>query len=267
MPPPGPPCPSEVSPWLSPKCPVTAPLGPPVSLIVPMGAPCAPGPPMSPRDVPKFVPHVPERCHPRAPQYAPEMSPWVSPESPAATPPCPPMSPGVSPASLGGARRGPPMSSTRPQVVPCHPPGPPCPPLSPRLSPPRRAMPAGGGLLCGATGLGLLLAAAATDFWVQRGGAGGSGASASLGLWRGCLGGHCHPHPSTPALWEATRVLMLLSVFTAAAGLALGFSVAASAARRARARVAGVTLLLAGLFHLCAAAKDPSPESSEVAGT
>ncbi|XP_042641562.1 uncharacterized protein LOC116959009 isoform X2 [Tyto alba] len=127
-------------------------------------------------------------------------------------------------------------------------------------------------------------------------------------------GGHGAPswRVLRAALWEATRVLMLLSVFTAAAGLALGFSVAASAARRARARVAGVTLLLAGLlallglavygagtlsllgpagtawrfswsyilgwvavvltssaglFHLCAAAKDPSPESSEVAGT
>ncbi|XP_074785387.1 lens fiber membrane intrinsic protein-like [Athene noctua] len=169
-------------------------------------------------------------------------------------------------------------------------------------------MPAGGGLLCGASGLGLLLAATATDFWLQRRGPGGTG---SLGLWRVCGGGHCHPHPGTPALWEATRVLMLLSVFAAAAGLALGFSVAASAARRARARVAGVTLLLAGLlallglalyaagtlsllgparaawrfswsyilgwvavvligsagiFHLCAATKDPSPESSEVAG-
>ncbi|XP_074422791.1 uncharacterized protein LOC141734652 isoform X3 [Larus michahellis] len=117
--------------------------------------------------------------------------------------------------------------------------------------------------------------------------------------------------PPPPALWEATRVLMLLSVLTAAAGLALGLSAVASAARRVRARVAGITLLLAGLlallglavytagtlsllgpartawrfswsyilgwvavvligsaglFHLCAAAKDPSPESSEVAG-
>ncbi|XP_055553125.1 lens fiber membrane intrinsic protein-like [Falco biarmicus] len=104
---------------------------------------------------------------------------------------------------------------------------------------------------------------------------------------------------------------MLLSVLAAAAGLALGLSVVASGARRARARGAGVTLLLAGLlallglavytagtlsllgptratwrfswsyilgwvavvltgsaglFHLCAAAKDPSPESSEAAG-
>ena len=41
---------------------------------------------------------------------------------------------------------------------------------------------------------------------------------------------------------------MLLSVLTAAAGLALGLSVMASAARRARARMAGVTLLLAGTW-------------------
>ncbi|KAM9264527.1 lens fiber membrane intrinsic protein-like [Morus bassanus] len=169
-------------------------------------------------------------------------------------------------------------------------------------------MPAGGGLLCGATGLGLLLAATATHAWVQRWAPGGT---ASLGLWRSCLGGLCRPHPSTPALWEATRALMLLSVLAATTGLALGLSIAASSARRLHARVAGVTLLLAallallglavytagtlsllgpartawrfswsyilgwvaviltgsaGLFHLCAAAKDPSPESSEVAG-
>ncbi|XP_064899230.1 lens fiber membrane intrinsic protein-like isoform X4 [Columba livia] len=169
-------------------------------------------------------------------------------------------------------------------------------------------MPAGGGLLCGATGLALLLAATVTHGWLQRR---APGDITSLGLWRLCLGGQCHPHPATPALWEATRVLMLLSVLAATAGLALGVSVAAGTARRVRARVAGVTLLLAGLlallalavytvgtlsllgparpawrfswsyilgwvavvltssaglFHLCAAAKDPSPESSEVAG-
>ncbi|KAM9251844.1 lens fiber membrane intrinsic protein-like [Cariama cristata] len=169
-------------------------------------------------------------------------------------------------------------------------------------------MPRGGGLLCGASGLVLLLAATATRFWLQRRAPGGT---ASLGLWQTCLGGHCRPQPGPPALWEATRVLMVLSVLTATAGLALGFSVAASAARRARARVAGVTLLLAGLlallglavytagtvnllgpahtawrfswsyilgwvaavltgsaglFHLCAAAKDPSLASSEVTG-
>ncbi|XP_064899228.1 uncharacterized protein LOC135576593 isoform X2 [Columba livia] len=56
------------------------------------------------------------------------------------------------------------------------------------------------------------------------------------------------------ALWEATRVLMLLSVLAATAGLALGVSVAAGTARRVRARVAGVTLLLAGLLALLALA-------------
>ncbi|XP_068854989.1 lens fiber membrane intrinsic protein-like [Aphelocoma coerulescens] len=170
-------------------------------------------------------------------------------------------------------------------------------------------MPAAGGLLCGASGLALLVAATATHFWVQRRAPGGT---ASLGLWHGCLGGQCHPHATTPALLEATRVLMLLSVVAAAAGLALGLSVGASGGRRARARVAGATLLLAGLlallglgvysggtltllgslrgswsfswsyilgwvavvllgsaglFHLCAASKDPSPESSEIGGS
>ncbi|XP_076216166.1 lens fiber membrane intrinsic protein-like isoform X3 [Aptenodytes patagonicus] len=227
------------------------------------------------------VPCVPRRCHPDVPPCPPEMSSWVSPTSPGDATPLGThlpleMTPQLSPASPGDATP--------------------------------RGMPAGGGLLCGASGLALLLAATATHFWLQRRVPGGT---ASLGLWRACLGGHCHPHPGTPALWEATRVLMLLSVLTAAAGLALGLSVVASTARRARARVAGVALLLAGLlallglavytastlsllgpartawrfswsyilgwvavvlissaglFHLCAAAKDPSPESSEVAG-
>ncbi|XP_031949166.1 proline-rich receptor-like protein kinase PERK2 isoform X1 [Corvus moneduloides] len=106
-------------------------------------------------------------------------------------------------------------------------------------------MPAAGGLLCGASGLALLVAATATHFWVQRRAPGGT---ASLGLWHGCLGGQCHPHATTPALLEATRVLMLLSVVAAAAGLALGLSVGASGGRRARARVAGATLLLAGTW-------------------
>lgn len=63
--------------------------------------------------------------------------------------------------------------------------------------------------------------------------------------------GSCVPNTCVcppPALWEATRVLMLLSVLTATAGLALGLSIVASAARRARARMAGVTLLLAGTW-------------------
>ncbi|XP_075381114.1 lens fiber membrane intrinsic protein-like isoform X2 [Mycteria americana] len=156
------------------------------------------------------VPCVPWRCHPLGPPLPLEMSPRLSPG--AVTPGCPP---GVAAA--------------------------------PTAPPRRRGMPAGGGLLCGASGLGLLLAATATRFWLQRRAPGGT---ASLGLWHVCLGGHCHPQPGTPALWEATRVLMLLSVVTAAAGLAVGLSVVASAGRRARARVAGVTLLLAGLLAL-----------------
>ncbi|XP_064354953.1 lens fiber membrane intrinsic protein-like [Dromaius novaehollandiae] len=170
------------------------------------------------------------------------------------------------------------------------------------------AMPARGGLLCAASGLALLLAATATDFWLQHRAPGGAGCQ---GLWRVCLGGACRPHAGTPALWDAARVLMLLSVLSATAGIALGLSAAASGARRLRLRVAGVTLLLAaflallglalytaaavsvfgkdqadwrfswsyilgwiavvlvssaGLFHVCAASKDPTPESSEVAG-
>ncbi|KAM9368352.1 lens fiber membrane intrinsic protein-like [Phaethornis superciliosus] len=169
-------------------------------------------------------------------------------------------------------------------------------------------MPAGGGLLCGATGLALLVAATATHFWLQRRGPEGP---QNLGLWGGCRGGPCRPLPTAPGLWEAARVLLLLSVLAAAAGMALGLSVVATAAQRVRARAAGVTLLLAallallglvlltagtlsppsparppwnfswsyilgwtglvllgsaGLFHLCAAAKDPFPESSDVVG-
>jgi len=56
-------------------------------------------------------------------------------------------------------------------------------------------MRAGGGLLCGASGLALLLAATATHAWLQHRAPGGT---ASLGLWHGCLGGHCRPHAGTP---------------------------------------------------------------------
>ncbi|XP_038017877.1 lens fiber membrane intrinsic protein [Motacilla alba alba] len=121
------------------------------------------------------------------------------------------------------------------------------------------------------------------------------------------------PHAvSPPALLEATRVLLLLSVVAAAAGVALGLPLGTRGARRARERAAGATLLLAGLlalaglglgsggslallgpprsswsfswsfilawvaaallgsagiFHICSASKDPSPESSEAGGS
>ncbi|XP_057277610.1 lens fiber membrane intrinsic protein-like, partial [Pezoporus wallicus] len=117
--------------------------------------------------------------------------------------------------------------------------------LSPRV--PTQGDASGGGLLCGASGLGLLLAATATGSWLQRWVPGGS---ASIGLWRVCGGGHCGPHPGTPALWEATRVLMLLSVLMATAGLAMGLCAAAATAWRVRVRAAGATLLLAGLLAL-----------------
>uniref|UniRef100_A0A8C4TSS3 Lens fiber membrane intrinsic protein n=1 Tax=Falco tinnunculus TaxID=100819 RepID=A0A8C4TSS3_FALTI len=269
-----------------PSCPHGCPLHP---LVLPPS-----GPPTLPRHVPMGVPWC---CHPQVSPCLPQMSPQLSPVPPGAATPRSPHLPQTYPHDC----------PLRPPVLP--PPGPPPEVAAVPTAPPRhRGMPAGGGLLCGASGLALLLAATATHFWLQRRAPGGT---ASLGLWRTCLGGHCRPHPSTPALWEATRVLMLLSVLTAAAGLALGLSVVASGARRARARVAGVTLLLAGLlallglavytagtlsllgptratwrfswsyilgwvavvltgsaglFHLCAAAKDPSPESSEAAG-
>ncbi|XP_066424055.1 lens fiber membrane intrinsic protein [Molothrus aeneus] len=189
-----------------------------------------------------------------------------------------------------------------------------------------------GGSLCGASGLALLVAATATPFWAQCRAPGGT---ASLGLWHGCLGGQCHPHattpdmaaggvarvsprcphavsPSPPALLEATRALLLLSVVAAAAGLVLGLPLGTGGARRERERAAGATLLLAGLlallglglgsggalallgpprsswsfswsfilawvaaallgsagiFHICSASKDPSPESSEAGGS
>ncbi|XP_039587203.1 lens fiber membrane intrinsic protein, partial [Passer montanus] len=88
-----------------------------------------------------------------------------------------------------------------------------------------------GALLCGASGLALLVAATATPFWLQRRAPGGT---ASLGLWHGCLGGQCHPHATAPALLEATRALLLLSVLAAAAGLALGLPGGTGGARRQR---------------------------------
>uniref|UniRef100_A0A8C3GNZ4 Uncharacterized protein n=1 Tax=Cairina moschata TaxID=8855 RepID=A0A8C3GNZ4_CAIMO len=47
-------------------------------------------------------------------------------------------------------------------------------------------MPVGGGLLCAASGLALLVTATATDFWLQHRAPGGT---AAIGLWHLCLGG------------------------------------------------------------------------------
>ncbi|XP_031464600.1 lens fiber membrane intrinsic protein [Phasianus colchicus] len=111
------------------------------------------------------------------------------------------------------------------------------------------------------------------------------------------------PFSAPTVIWDATRALMLLALLAAAVGFAVGLSATGGAAWRARARTAGITMLLggvlallglamctagargtawrfswsyilgwvgviligsAGLFHLCAAAKDQSsPESSE----
>ncbi|XP_025904291.1 lens fiber membrane intrinsic protein-like [Nothoprocta perdicaria] len=117
-----------------------------------------------------------------------------------------------------------------------------------------------GGLLCAASGLALLVAATATDFWLQYRAAGGPGCQ---GLWRVCLGGECRPHAGTPGF----LALLGLAVYTAV-------TVSAFGQRQPDWRfswsymlgwVAAVLLLSAGLFHVCAASKDPSPESSEAA--
>lgn len=50
------------------------------------------------------------------------------------------------------------------------------------------------------------------------------------------------------AIWDATRALMLLAVLAAAVGFAVGLSAAGGAAWRARARVAGMAMLLAGMW-------------------
>uniref|UniRef100_A0A672UNI0 Lens fiber membrane intrinsic protein n=1 Tax=Strigops habroptila TaxID=2489341 RepID=A0A672UNI0_STRHB len=155
--------------------------------------------------------------------------------------------------------------------------------------------------------------------WSLWGGDGGHCCTELCPVSVGCTWGRVSGSPDCPqllcpppALWEATRVLMLLSVLMATAGLAVGLCAAAGTAWRVRVRAAGVTLFLAGLlallglglytagtpsllgparaawrfswsyilgwvaavlissaglFHLCAAAKDPSPESSEVTGS
>ncbi|XP_048144573.1 lens fiber membrane intrinsic protein-like [Corvus hawaiiensis] len=123
-------------------------------------------------------------------------------------------------------------------------------------------MPAAGGLLCGASGLALLVAATATHFWVQRRAPGGT---ASLGLWHGCLGGQCHPHATTPGL----LALLGLGVYSGGTLTLLGplrgsWSFSWS---YILGWVAVVLLGSAGLFHLCAASKDPSRESSEIGGS
>ncbi|XP_062821147.1 lens fiber membrane intrinsic protein [Anolis carolinensis] len=105
----------------------------------------------------------------------------------------------------------------------------------------------GGGLLCAASGLVLLIVATATDFWVQYR---YSGTLCHQGLWRFCLGSKCHPHTITLAFWDTTRAFMILSVITSFAGIILGLTAYSGGVRSIRTRSAGVTLLLAGLFAL-----------------
>ncbi|XP_028566927.1 lens fiber membrane intrinsic protein-like [Podarcis muralis] len=105
----------------------------------------------------------------------------------------------------------------------------------------------GGGLLCAASGLVLLIVATATDFWMQYR---YSGNLSNQGLWRFCVGNKCHPHTITLAFWDATRAFMLLSILSSFAGIILGLTIYSSSARSTRTRSAGITLLIAGLFAL-----------------
>lgn len=173
--------------------------------------------PVSPEDATPWVSRAPQRCPWGCPQCplqvpplgappSPEMSPWLSKASPgAATPGCPPPW-GRPPIPLRCHPRVPPIPTTpaspphgwwrrvpRPVVVVGG--GTQQPPPSP---PPRCAqgtMPVGGGLLCAASGLALLVTATATDFWLQHRAPGGT---AAVGLWHLCLGGHCRPPPGPP---------------------------------------------------------------------
>ncbi|XP_074837347.1 lens fiber membrane intrinsic protein-like [Carettochelys insculpta] len=105
----------------------------------------------------------------------------------------------------------------------------------------------GGGLLCAVSGLILLIVATATDFWMQYR---YSGNLSNQGLWRFCVGGKCHPHTISIAFWDATRAFMLLSILSCFAGIILGLTAFSSSARASRARSAGITLLIAGVFAL-----------------
>ncbi|XP_025070240.1 lens fiber membrane intrinsic protein [Alligator sinensis] len=127
----------------------------------------------------------------------------------------------------------------------------------------------GGGLLCAVSGLVLLIVATATDFWMQYR---YSGNLSHQGLWRYCVGGKCHVHTITigaalravarmpliqnaatrilSAFWDATRAFMLLSILSCFAGIILGLTTFSSSARLTRTRMAGITLLIAGLLAL-----------------
>ncbi|XP_019353157.1 lens fiber membrane intrinsic protein isoform X2 [Alligator mississippiensis] len=105
----------------------------------------------------------------------------------------------------------------------------------------------GGGLLCAVSGLVLLIVATATDFWMQYR---YSGNLSHQGLWRYCVGGKCHVHTITIAFWDATRAFMLLSILSCFAGIILGLTTFSSSARLTRTRMAGITLLIAGLLAL-----------------
>lgn len=202
----------------------TSPLCPPPRHLPPRG------------DTPGVPPGVPWRCHPGypwCPQMPPspgtplplEMSPQLSPVSPAgATPGCP--LPGdAPPIPLRCPPRVPPIPSSAPSIPASPPHGfwhrvprpvvvavgegvthstPPSPPQPPPHCT-QGTMPVGGGLLCAASGLALLVTATATDFWLQHRAPGGT---VAIGLWHLCLGGHCRPPPGPPGrrqLWGRAR--------------------------------------------------------------
>ncbi|XP_062453856.1 WAS/WASL-interacting protein family member 3-like isoform X2 [Rhea pennata] len=280
----------EMSPWVAPSVPTDATLCPSTSLEVPPleppvpfgddtpgipgvprdATPCSPASPEKPPWVPSLCPgdatsRGPLECHPvypSVPRYATDSAPGTPRDATTPRPPscCPRVGPPLPHAPQtrvgggqwasqragsprwpwgGGEKEGGRLAAPRGATSPPAP----APPAVPRAA----AMPARGGLLCATSGLALLLAATATDFWLQYRAPGGPGCQ---GLWRVCLGGACHPHPGTPALWDATRVLMLLSVLSTTAAIALGLSAASSGAPRLRLRMAGATLLVAGFLAL-----------------
>lgn len=54
--------------------------------------------------------------------------------------------------------------------------------------------------------------------------------------------------PLSAAFWDATRAFMLLSILSCFAGIILGLTTFSSSARLTRTRMAGITLLIAGMW-------------------
>lgn len=69
------------------------------------------------------------------------------------------------------------------------------------------------------------------------------------------------PFSAPAVLWDATRALMLLASLAAAVGFAVGLSATGGAAWRARARTAGITMLLGGTWG---AGGEPTPGAASL---